>query len=158
MHYSITQININAEEGPWRLFFNMYVFCVINIDNLFILKVICWHLYRVSSGSRTMFLFPDRDQHNDLYFLMSSNVEHLSCACWQSVWKTAFWEAPPESHQTEQLRTICKGYLFFSLLYQYQECRLLISRLQLRWGMGNGIKVRCHKAHCSYWDSVIFLE
>ena len=55
---SFTVISISVEEDPQLLFFNMYVFCIINIDNLFILKVTCWHLYRVSSGSRNVFHFP----------------------------------------------------------------------------------------------------
>ena len=38
---SFTVISISAEEDPRLLFFNMYVFCIINSDHLFILKVIC---------------------------------------------------------------------------------------------------------------------
>ena len=31
---SFTVISISVEEDPQLLFFNMYVFCIINIDNL----------------------------------------------------------------------------------------------------------------------------
>lgn len=59
---SFTVISISAEEDPRLLFFNVYVICAINSDHLFILKVICWHLYRVSSGSKNVFHFPASEE------------------------------------------------------------------------------------------------